>query len=85
MYSVMIRSKVQSLSTKARKKMQNFLYKENGDTNFISIVIVLVIVLVVASVFIIFKDKIMATASNAFNKFASIFGTEVVEGEVPST
>lgn len=49
--------------------IQNAIRKENGDTNFISILIILGIVIVVAGVFIGFKDQIVNMVSNIVGGF----------------
>ena len=41
------------------KKAKSIVKEENGDTNFISIIIILAIVLLVAVAFMIFKDQII--------------------------
>ena len=41
------------------RKAKSIVKEENGDTNFISIIIILAIVLVVAVAFMIFKDQII--------------------------
>lgn len=43
--------------------------KERGDTNFISILIVLGIVIVVAGVFLVFKDKIVKMVKDIVDGF----------------
>lgn len=40
-------------------KAKDIIKEENGDTNFISIIIILAIVLLVAVAFMIFKDQII--------------------------
>lgn len=41
------------------RKSKSIVKEENGDTNFISIIIILAIVLLVAVAFMIFKDQII--------------------------
>lgn len=41
------------------RKAKSIVKEENGDTNFISIIIILAIVLLVAIAFMIFKDQII--------------------------
>lgn len=55
------------------RSMKEKLSSEDGDTNFLSIIIVLAIVLVVAAVFIMFKDQILGLLEDAWNQFISIF------------
>ena len=45
----------------------NFIKKENGDTNFISIIIILAIVMVVAAIFIGFRTQIVEWVETTFN------------------
>lgn len=75
-----LESKLNSLAWKAhfkaidlKERAKNLLKDENGDTNFLSIIIILAIVLVVAVVFIALKDKIIGVVESAWNKFASSF------------
>ncbi len=72
--------KLNSLAWKARTKATISAHKvadamknEDGDTNFLSIIIILAIVLVVAVVFIALKDKIIKLVEDAWNKFADAF------------
>lgn len=57
------------LKTKTTEKLS----EEDGDTNFLSIIIILAIVLVVAAVFIMFKDQIIGAVQSAWNSFAESF------------
>jgi len=45
-------------------KMNNALKDERGDTNWISVIVLVAIALVLAGAFIAFKDQIMDTVSN---------------------
>ena len=54
-------------------RMKRALESEKGDTNFISIMIILGIVLLVAIVFITFKNEIMKTVTTTMNNFLSSF------------
>lgn len=47
-----------------------FLKDESGDTNFISIIIILGIVIVLAGVFIVFRDKIVDTIKGVVDGFS---------------
>ena len=49
---------------------------ESGDTNFLSIIIILAIVLVVAVIFIAFKDKIIGLVQDAWNSFFTAFNNQ---------
>lgn len=42
---------------------------EKGDTNFISILIILGIVIIVAGVFIVYKDKLVGQVDKQIQKF----------------
>lgn len=59
----------------AKNAFIRFIKKENGDTNFISIIIILAIVMVVAAIFIGFREQIVnwvqTTFSTAFNDVKS--------------
>lgn len=46
------------------------LMSEEGDTNFISIIIILGIVIILVGVFIVFKDRIIGTISDIINGFS---------------
>lgn len=69
--------KIKEKLTKAFCKVQTEIYcaahDEQGDTNFISIIIVLGIVIIVAGVFVGFKDQILGAASNAIRDFGNLF------------
>jgi hypothetical protein len=54
-------------SVYARAQLQ--LSDERGDTNFISILIILGIVIILAGVFIGFKDQIVEQVQNIINGF----------------
>lgn len=49
--------------------MKRRMKSEKGDTNFISIIIILGIVLVVAGIFIFFKDQIVGWVEEIVNGF----------------
>ena len=63
------------LGFRAKNALHKFIKKENGDTNFISIIIILAIVMVVAAIFIGFREQIVnwvqTTFSGAFNDVQS--------------
>ena len=52
---------------------QKALTNEDGDTNFLSIIIILAIVLVVAIIFIALKDEILDLVRGAWDKFSQAF------------
>lgn len=54
---------------RAKLAFQDALESERGDTNFISILIILGIVILLAGVFIAFKDKIINQVNNIVNNF----------------
>ncbi|MDE5965226.1 MAG: hypothetical protein K2G89_00110 [Lachnospiraceae bacterium] len=56
---------------KACNAWDNFTESERGDTNFISILIILGIVVAVATVFMGFKDQIVTKVSTAISNFIS--------------
>lgn len=73
-------NKLNSLAWKAhfkaldlKNRAKNVLKNEDGDTNFLSIIIVLAIVLVVAVVFIALKDEILDLVEDAWSKFSEKF------------
>ena len=75
-----IKNKISEFKVKARNKAieayvrgTEAMRNEDGDTNFISIVIILAIVLVVAGIFIGFKDEIVELAESAMNTFKGQF------------
>lgn len=52
-----------------RAAIQNFIRNERGDTNFISILIILGVVILVAGVFIGFKDQIVGQVQEIVDGF----------------
>ena len=65
--------KMDMLMLKGEMKIRQFLAEERGDTNFISIAIVLAIVLAVALVFMAAKNSIMDVANKSVNNFMKAF------------
>ena len=55
-------------SIELRNKVESFLTSERGDTNFISILIILVIVCALAGTFIGFKNQIVSKVTSAWSK-----------------
>lgn len=53
----------------AKFKVQNFLRDENGDTNFLSIMIIMGIVLILAVVFMALRKNIVEFVKNAIDNF----------------
>ncbi len=64
-----MKNMLNSLALKARMVAISFFKKENGDTNFISILVVLAIVMVVAGTFIAFKDQIIGWVTDNMPDF----------------
>lgn len=57
-----------------KAKASNFLHDEQGDTNFISILVLLGIALALAGVFLVFKDKIIDWVDQNIGDFFSKSG-----------
>lgn len=55
-----------------KEQVKAFLRDESGDTNFISIIIILGIVIVLAGIFIGFKDKIIGVVKDTINNFSDL-------------
>ena len=64
-------NKVNSLLIKAKCKADMFLHNEKGDTNFISILVILGIVLALAAVFLAFKDQVLEWVDTNIGDFFS--------------
>lgn len=62
----------------AKVRTQDFLKslvtKENGDTNFVSIMLILLVVIAVA---VIFRDKLVDLAEKVFSKLTEFTETDV--------
>lgn len=65
--------KMDMLMLKGEMKVREFLAEERGDTNFISIAIILAIVLAVAIVFMTAKNDIMKVANQSVTNFLDKF------------
>lgn len=65
------------------KRVVSFLKKDNGDTNFISIIIILGIVIVLAGVFIAFREQIVGVITDVVNGFNQ--GSLGTPGAVPAS
>lgn len=57
---------MRSMALSAKNAFGRFLKEENGDTNFISIIIILAIVMVVAAIFVGFKNQIVTWVKSTF-------------------
>lgn len=71
------------MTLRAYVRMQNGLYlakekmkSERGDTNFISIIIILGVVVVLAAVFIGFKDQIVGKVKEMIAQFLNVLNDE---------
>lgn len=69
---VMSQYKLQQMS----KDVHDFLYDEEGDTNFLSVIVLLGIALALAAVFIAFKDQILAWFHNNADGFLGTSGSD---------
>ena len=58
-----------NILTRAVLKVRGWLEEERGDTNFISILIILGIVIILAGVFIGFKNQIVSQVQDIINGF----------------
>lgn len=54
-----------------QSRLKSFLEEERGDTNFISILVLLGIVLALAGVFLVFKDQILEWVDRNIGDFFS--------------
>lgn len=63
-----IKEKLNNALIQLKVKADTFMMDETGDTNFISIAIIMVIVIAVAVVFIAFKDKLMEAFNSAVDE-----------------
>lgn len=66
-----LKNKVNTLVVKAQCKIAAFKNNEKGDTNFISILVILGIVLALAGVFLGFKDQILGWTKTNIGDFFS--------------
>lgn len=64
-----MKKSLRNIHIKAVTNMELFIKKENGDTNFISILIILGIVILLAGVFMIFKDQIITMVTEIVDNF----------------
>ena len=66
--------KMNRIQMKAASAFSKFMRSERGDTNFISIIIIVAIVIALAGIFWIFAKGGMSTISSKFTKFISGLG-----------
>lgn len=57
-----------------RNKLRRFLEDQEGDTNFISVLVLLGIALALAGVFIGFKDKVLGWVDRNIGNFFNLSG-----------
>lgn len=69
-----IKEKINSALLRGKLAMDRFLTEERGDTNFVSIAIILVIVITVAIVFIALKDKVLGWLNDAIADLGKALG-----------
>lgn len=67
-------AKVDCFLLKAKMKVDSFLNDEKGDTNFISIMVLLGIGLALAGVFLGFKDQVLGWVDTNIGDFFSKSG-----------
>lgn len=64
-----IRKKMNSMIVKCKTGIYNFFHDEKGDTNFISILVILAIVTVLIALFLAFKEEIVGWVEETMDKF----------------
>ena len=69
-----IKEKIQSALLRGKMAMTRFVTEERGDTNFVSIAIVLVIVITVAIAFIALKDQVLGWLNQAIQNLQRALG-----------
>lgn len=69
-----LKEKIRTLEVKALCGLRSFLKDEKGDTNFISIAIILVVVIGVATLFIAFSGKIKEAFETSTNDLLGALG-----------
>ena len=69
-----IKEKINGALVRGKLAMERFLTEERGDTNFVSIAIVLVIVITVAVAFIALKDEVLGWLDSAVKKLKDSLG-----------
>jgi len=61
--------KMDAMYISAKNRIYNFLNDEKGDTNFISILVLLGIALALAGVFLTFKDQVLGWVDSNIGDF----------------
>lgn len=64
-------AKIDMFLLNAKAKVESFLRDENGDTNFISIMVLLGIALALAGVFLTFKEQVLGWVDTNIGDFFS--------------
>lgn len=59
---------------RTKQAVKHFLTEDRGDTNFISIAIILVVVIAVAIAFIAFKDQVLGWFNQATGELGGAIG-----------
>lgn len=67
-------NKLNNVLMQAKDKAAEFVSNERGDTNFISIAIILIVIIGVAIVFIGFRDSILAAFTEATQDLLDALG-----------
>lgn len=62
---------INTLLAKAQCRLYAFVHDERGDTNFISILVILGIALALAAVFLAFKDQVLDWVNTNIGDFFS--------------
>ncbi len=65
-----VNAKLLAIYVAIQTSLYFFKNEERGDTNFISISIILAIVVILVATFLGFRDQIMSVVSDKVNKFA---------------
>lgn len=66
-------NKLKASMLRAQVAATNFLTEERGDTNFISIAIILIVIIAIAVVFIVFRDQILGKLNEAISSLFDAF------------
>lgn len=68
------KTKMNVAIARAKNEISSFIKKEDGDTNFISILVLLGIALALAGVFLVFKDQVLGWVDTNIGSFFSESG-----------